>query len=104
MSHIHYTSHRPAGATLEDPLAQLKPRTMEGRSALVAGGGLGGETGSVGFSTSWLFAQHGARVAVLDRDLEAAQQTVTEIEVAGGEAFAIAGDLTKDEDCKRAVD
>ena len=104
MSHICYDHHRPAEATLEDPLARLMPRTMEGRSALVAGGGLGGEAGSIGFSTSWLFAQHGARVAVLDRDLEAAQQTVAEIEEAGGEAFAIVGDLTKEEDCSRAVD
>lgn len=100
----HTNPNSPAAATLSDQLAQAGPRFMEGRSALVAGGGLGGEAGSIGFSTSWLFARHGARVAVLDRDSAAAQQTVDQIQAAGGEAFAIAGDLTKDEDCERAVE
>jgi NAD(P)-dependent dehydrogenase (short-subunit alcohol dehydrogenase family) len=91
--------------TLEDPLALVTPLLMRGRRALVCGGGLSGVTdGSVGFSSSWLLAQHGARVAVFDRDEEAAARTVSRITAAGGEAFAVLGDATDDEDCRRAVD
>lgn len=46
---------------------------------------------------------HGARVAVLDRDLAAAQRTVDRIEKAGGEAHAVVADVTDDAECGRAV-
>lgn len=89
---------------VEDYLAHPEPQSMIGRTALVAGGGLSGEHGSIGFAMSWLFAQNGARVAVLDRDLAAAQATVDLIVADGGEAFALSGDASNDDDCKAAVD
>lgn len=76
---------------------------MQDRNVLVTGGGLGGPEGSVGNSISTLFARHGARVAVLDRDPDAADVTVKEITDAGGEAVAVIGDVTREEDCARAV-
>lgn len=91
--------------TLDDPLARVRAQAMTGRRALVCGGGLSGTAdGSVGFSSSWLLAQHGARVAVMDRDEGAATRTVQRITAAGGEAFAVIGDATSDADCHRAVE
>jgi NAD(P)-dependent dehydrogenase (short-subunit alcohol dehydrogenase family) len=49
------------------------------------------------------FAAEGAHVAVVDRDREAAQAVVAEIERAGGRAIAITGDLRDDEFARRTV-
>jgi NAD(P)-dependent dehydrogenase (short-subunit alcohol dehydrogenase family) len=49
------------------------------------------------------FAAEGARVAVVDLDSAAAQDTVAEIGRAGGHAMAIAGDLRDDAFARRVV-
>ena len=78
-------------------------RNLEGKSALVTGGASG-----IGRATALAFAREGARVAVADILEEAAQSTVTEIEAMGGQALAIACDVTDDDAVKamiaRAVD
>lgn len=85
--------------------APLSAEWMTGRRALVTGGGgRGGGPGTVGWAIGRLLARHGAAVAVLDRDAEAAGRTVTQIEAAGGTAVAVIADVTRDEDCARAVD
>ncbi|MEF2978564.1 SDR family NAD(P)-dependent oxidoreductase [Subtercola sp. YIM 133946] len=89
--------------TTDDDLARADALSMRGRTALVAGGGLSGQAGSVGFSISWLYATNGARVAVFDRDPAAARATVDLIHAEGGEAFAVSGDASNDADCARAV-
>lgn len=77
---------------------------MLGRAALVTGGGgRAGGPGTVGWAVSRLLARHGTRVAVLDRDPEAAGRTVQQIERAGGSACVIIADVTSDDDCARAV-
>jgi NAD(P)-dependent dehydrogenase (short-subunit alcohol dehydrogenase family) len=77
---------------------------MEGRTAAVTGGGGRGRgEGTVGWAISRLLAAHGARVAVIDRDPEAAERTVTEISRSGGTAVPIVADVSSDEDCRRAV-
>lgn len=86
-----------------DPHATAGPAWLAGRTALVTGGGLGGPDGSVGWAVSLLFARHGARVAVLDRDEAAAKTTVDAIQAAGGEAVAVTADVTVDADCAHAV-
>lgn len=68
------------------------PGLLEGKSALVTGGGSG-----IGRAAALAFAREGAWVAVADLDLEAAQATAAAIEAAGGEAVAIACDVTEDE-------
>lgn len=88
---------------LADPHAGSGPSWLAGRRAIVTGGGLSGSAGGVGHATSRLLARHGARVAVVDRDLEAAERTVSAIEAEGGEALLVEADLTRDEDCERAV-
>jgi NAD(P)-dependent dehydrogenase (short-subunit alcohol dehydrogenase family) len=77
---------------------------MSGRTAMVTGGGgRDGGPGTVGWAISRLLARHGAAVAVLDRDPEAAQRTVSQITRAGGVAVPIIADVTSDDDCARAV-
>ena len=82
----------------------LRAEWMNGRKALVTGGGgRDGGPGTIGWAVSRLFARHGASVAVLDRDPEAADRTVAQIRAAGGNATAVIADVTDDEDCARAV-
>jgi NAD(P)-dependent dehydrogenase (short-subunit alcohol dehydrogenase family) len=49
------------------------------------------------------FAREGAQVAVVDVDADGVRRVVSEIEAAGGTAFGLAADLTKDEDSRRIV-
>jgi NAD(P)-dependent dehydrogenase (short-subunit alcohol dehydrogenase family) len=85
--------------------APLGAEWMRGRTVLVTGGGgrSDGGPGTIGWAVSRLLARHGASVAVLDRDPEAAGRTVAEIAAAGGTAISIIADVTDDADCARAV-
>lgn len=76
---------------------------LAGRSAIVTGGGRSGPYGGVGYAISLLFARHGARVAVVDRDPAAAEVTVSHIRTRGGDAFACTADVSRAGDCARAV-
>ena len=67
----------------------MSERNMEGRIAVVTGGG--------GFLCSAIckdLAKRGAKVAVLELRLETAQRIVDEIARGGGQALAMAGDVT----------
>lgn len=84
--------------------APLIAEWMRGRKALVTGGGgRDGGPGTVGWAIARLFARHGASVAVLDRDPQAADRTVSQIERAGGHAMTVLADVFDDADCARAV-
>ena len=93
----------PAVDPLVDPFAGAGPRWLAGRTALVTGGGQNGTLPGVGYAICRLAAAHGARVAVLDRDPEAAQRTVKIIERDGGEAMPVIADVTSDRSCAEAV-
>lgn len=73
-------------------------RNLEGKSALVTGGASG-----IGRATALAFAREGARVAVADILEEAAQGTVSEIKAMGGQALAIACDVTDDNAVKAMI-
>ena len=62
---------------------------LQDRVAVITGGG-----GGIGGASSARFAQEGARVAVLDRDLAAAQAVVQRITGSGGTAVAVECDIT----------
>ncbi|GGH34921.1 SDR family NAD(P)-dependent oxidoreductase [Microbacterium album] len=83
-----------AAQTTADALASAETPSMAGRVALVAGGGLSGPLGGVGFSIAWLCARAGARIAVLDRDRAAGERAVDAIREAGGEAEWFSVDVT----------
>jgi NAD(P)-dependent dehydrogenase (short-subunit alcohol dehydrogenase family) len=69
-----------------------------GKVALITGGGNG-----IGRAVSVAFAQQGAKVAVVDRDGAGAEATVGIIRQNGGDAIAVAADVTKSEDVKAYV-
>jgi len=62
---------------------------LEGKSALITGGG-----GGIGRATALIFAREGARLAIADAVTDAAEETVALVNKAGGQAIALAGDVT----------
>lgn len=72
--------------------------------ALVTGGGqTPGETVGNGRAISLRFAAEGARVVVVDRIGERAEDTVVAIAEAGGTAIGVTGDVTVSADCEAMV-
>ncbi len=71
---------------------------VKGRIALVTGASSG-----IGKSTARAMAAAGAHVALTGRQADPLQAEVKSITGAGGDAFAVAGDLRKDEDRRRIV-
>lgn len=72
---------------------------LRDKVALITGAGSG-----IGRATALLFAAEGAKVAALDRDQEAAAQTARLIDERGGEAIALAADVSHEEDVAAAVE
>ena len=77
---------------------------LKGKVALVIGGGSIGEGWGNGKAAAFVYAREGARVVVVDLRLEAAQETVALIQKAGGEAMALSGDMTKEDDVAGVVE
>lgn len=67
--------------------------------AMVTGG-----TSGIGRATALLFAQDGAKVAVVGRDVERGRQVVNEIRSAGGQAVFVRCDVRFPDQCRLAVD
>jgi NAD(P)-dependent dehydrogenase (short-subunit alcohol dehydrogenase family) len=71
---------------------------LDGKVALVTGGASG-----IGQATAVVMAREGARVAVADRAEADAAATVALINAAGGQAIAIGGDVTRENDVAAMV-
>ena len=69
---------------------------LAGKVAVITGGGSG-----IGLATSKLFAQHGAKVVVVDISGDSASRVAKEISASGGNALAIQADISKDADVRR---
>ena len=69
------------------------------RSVLVTGAGSG-----IGRATSQLFAAEGARVVAVDQNEADAEKTVALIKESGGQAIAIAADVSLEADCRGMVE
>jgi 3-oxoacyl-[acyl-carrier protein] reductase len=72
---------------------------IDDRTALVTGG-----AGRIGTVVSETLAEEGAEVAVLDVDESGAKEVASDIQSAGGEAFAVACDLTDREEVREVVE
>ena len=62
---------------------------LSGRSAIVTGAGSG-----IGRACATAMGREGARVLVVDRDADAGEETAATLRAAGGDALAIAADVT----------
>ena len=76
---------------------------LDGKVALVSGGGAAGDGIGNGRAAAILLAKAGARVVVADRDLKLARRTVEMIESVGGQAIAVEVDVTRSADCAAMV-
>ena len=72
---------------------------LKNQVALVTGGAKG-----IGKAISTLLATNGARVAIVDIDLDAAEKTAAGIRESGGEVLAIEGDVSRSGQLEPAVE
>ena len=80
-------------------------KRIEDKVAIVVGAGqTPGDTIGNGRAISLLFAREGARVMLVDRRIESANDTNSLIEKEGGESFAFHADITNEEDCRRIAE
>ena len=79
-------------------MSQLDIFSLEGRVALIPGGG-----GGIGSALAEALAGAGARVAVAGRTVETCDATVERIRAAGSDGLAITADVTDEADCDRMV-
>ncbi len=84
-------------------MADTDDMGLDGKVALVTGGGALGEGIGNGRAAAILLARVGARVVVVDRDLALAEATVAMIADEGGEATAVAADVALEADCAAMV-
>ena len=67
-----------------------------GKVAVVTGAGTG-----IGFATAALFAEHGARVVIAERDGSSGQEAANRIQQAGGQALFLRTDVADEASCAR---
>jgi NAD(P)-dependent dehydrogenase (short-subunit alcohol dehydrogenase family) len=76
---------------------------LDGKVAVVTGGGAEGDGIGNGRAAAMLLARAGTRVLVVDRRLDTAERTVAMIADDGGEAAAFAGDVATDPGCAAMI-
>jgi NAD(P)-dependent dehydrogenase (short-subunit alcohol dehydrogenase family) len=77
---------------------------LQGKVAIVTGAGTIAEGMGNGKATALLFAREGARIAAIDLERAAAEATAGEIGQEGGEAIALAGDVSRAADVQAIID
>lgn len=75
-------------------------RDLNGRVAVVTGGGAAGDGIGNGRAAALLLAEAGAAVLVIDRQVGLAERTVAMIADGGGVARAVEADVTSEDDCR----
>src|SRR3546814_9577429 len=73
-------------------------RPLDGKVAIITGGGSG-----IGKATARLLASRGAKVAVTGRTVANLTKTVSELEAAGGQAMAVAMDVSNEESIANGI-
>ena len=73
---------------------------LEGKVAIITGAGSSGPGTGTGKATSILFAREGAKVLLVDRNAQAAEETLATIREEGGEGSVMAADVTLAADCE----
>ena len=76
---------------------------LTGKVAIVTGAGSSGPGLGTGKATSVLFAREGAKVLLVDRIAQHAEETLSTIREEGGEASVFEADVTRSDDCLAMV-
>ena len=78
---------------------------LKEKVAIVVGAGTQpGETIGNGRATSILFAREGAKVMLVDKHLDHAEETKSMIDKEGGESFTFKADIVNEDDCRRIIE
>ena len=72
---------------------------LDQKVALIPGG-----SGAIGSELARGLAQAGAKVTIVGRSKERAEETATEVEAEGSEALIVVGDMSAEKDAERCVD
>jgi NAD(P)-dependent dehydrogenase (short-subunit alcohol dehydrogenase family) len=90
--------------SLGEAYQRRKEMRLEGKTAIIIGAGQSpGEGLGNGRATALRFAQEGARIMAVDRNLGSAEETVALIRRDGGEATAFEADVTRETELKAAI-
>ncbi|GAI85343.1 unnamed protein product, partial [marine sediment metagenome] len=79
-------------------------RLKEKIAIVVGAGQQPGDTIGNGRAISILFAREGAKVMLVDKNLDAAKDTKSMIEKEGGESFVFEADIVREDDCRKIAD
>ena len=78
---------------------------LKNKIAIIVGAGqTPGVTIGNGRATAIRFAQEGAEVLLIDKDVDSAEDTRAMIEKEGGKATVFRADITVEDDCRAIVD
>ncbi|MFX0105837.1 MAG: SDR family NAD(P)-dependent oxidoreductase [Candidatus Hodarchaeota archaeon] len=78
---------------------------LKDKVAIIVGAGQQpGDTIGNGRAISILFAREGAKVMLVDKNLDSALETKSIIDEEGGESFVFEADIAKEDNCKRLTD
>jgi NAD(P)-dependent dehydrogenase (short-subunit alcohol dehydrogenase family) len=83
---------------------ESRPPRLEDKVAIVTGAGSSGPGVGTGKATAILFAREGAKVLLVDRVAQHAEETLEAIREEGGDASVFEADITRAESCKRMVE
>jgi NAD(P)-dependent dehydrogenase (short-subunit alcohol dehydrogenase family) len=79
-------------------------KRLEGKVAIVTGAGCVGPGWGNGRAVAVRFAEEGAKIYALDRDLEAMKETVERVRAVGGEIIAASCDVTQSASVAQSVE
>jgi len=78
---------------------------LKGKITIIVGAGQQpGDTIGNGRAISILFAREGAKVMLVDKNLDSALETKSMIETEGGESFVFKADIVREDDCRKIAD
>jgi NAD(P)-dependent dehydrogenase (short-subunit alcohol dehydrogenase family) len=89
-------------ANLSD-VSNMGKRLDEKIAIVIGAGQQPGDTIGNGRAISILFAREGAKVMLVDKNLDRAKETKSMIDKEGGESFIFEADITKEDECQEIV-
>jgi NAD(P)-dependent dehydrogenase (short-subunit alcohol dehydrogenase family) len=82
----------------------MSNKRLQDKIAIVTGAGTRGPMTGTGQATAILFARQGAKVLLVDIEIERAKETQAAIEAEGGQSSVFQADVTQEASCQAMVD